>query len=339
MATNYAPGPRGSLLLGNIPDMQRDTLGFVAGLARHYGDVAHFRLGPYHVHLISNPDYLHDMLVDRADLFPRGRYSRDLLSKSLGRGLLTTDGVYHRQQRRLAQPAFHQKRVGAYAESMVDLSRRLVESWQPGQVYDIAQEMMKLTLYIVAKTLFNTDMTDGSASIIGSAVTDLQEFTNHEFQSLLSLPEWVPTAFNRRHKQAQAAMQREIMRMIEQHRASGEDSGDLLSMLMLTSDEDSGQRMTDEQLLAESLAILAAGHETTANAMNFTWYLLAQHPEVEGKFREEVSRVLGGRLATFEDVPQLAYTNMIVKESRRLYPPRDDYDQPVCARPRSALLR
>ncbi len=321
MATRYAPGPRGSLLLGNIPDMQRDAISFVVGMAQQYGDVAHFRLGPYHVHLISNPDYIRDILVERADLFPRGRYSRDLLSKSLGLGLLTSDGAYHRQQRRLAQPAFHHKRVGAYAESMVALSRRLVDGWQSGQVYDIAEEMMKLTLYIVAKTLFNTEMTDGSASIIGSAVTAVQEFTNHEFQTLLSLPEWVPTAFNRRHKRAQAAMHGEIRRMIEQHRASGEDTGDLLSMLMLTTDEETGQHMTDEQLLAESLAILAAGHETTANALNFTWYLLSQYPAVETKFREELGRVLAGRLPTFEDLPQLAYTNMIVKESMRLYPP------------------
>lgn len=321
MATRYAPGPRGSLLLGNIPDMQRDSLSFVMGLVRQYGDVAHFRLGPYHVHLISNPDDIHDMLVERADLFPRGRYSRELLSKSLGLGILTTDGAYHRQQRRMAQPAFHNKRVGAYAESMVDLSRRLVDGWQPNQVYDIAEEMMRLTLYIVAKTLFNTEMSGGSASIIGDAVTDVQQFTNQQFQTLLSLPEWVPTTLNRRHKHAQAAMHGEIIRMIEQHRASGEDTGDLLSMLMMTTDEETGQRMTDQQLLAESLAILAAGHETTANAMNFTWYLLAQHPEVETKFREELGRVLGGRLPTFEDIPQLAYTNMIVKESMRVYPP------------------
>ena len=233
---------------------------------------------------------------------------------------MTIDGDFCRRQRKLAQPAFHTKRVQAYAQVMVDYTARLLDQWQPGQVRDINRDMMRLTLGIVAKTLFNADI-DKDANRIGEALTVILEVTTARVQSPIQvIPEWIPTPGNRKRKAAVEELDRIVMGIIDERRAASDDQGDLLSMLMLARDDEGGG-MTDRQLRDEAVTIVLAGHETTANALAWTWYLLAQHPEVEARLHAELDRVLGDRLPTTDDLRQLAYTEMVVKESMRLYPP------------------
>jgi cytochrome P450 len=321
VALQYAPGPKGHVLFGNLAEFQQRTLEFLRECAATYGGIFHFRLGPFHIHALSDPNYVHDMLIERPEQFPRGRFSRELMRPPFGNGLLTVDGPFHRQQRRLVQPAFHYKRVQAYGAAMVHYAERMIQRWQPGQMLDIDDEMMKLTLNIVARTLFNADVSDHAAEEIGRVVAFAQSFVNDQFHSVLPLPLWLPTPQNLRMKQARRVLDRVIQTMIEEHKASGEDSGDLLSMLIRATDEDGGGQMSDEQLRDEAISILAAGHETTANALTWTWYLLSEHPEVSAKLVQELDTVLAGRLPTVGDLANLPYTEMVIKESMRLYPP------------------
>ncbi|MCA1556526.1 MAG: cytochrome P450, partial [Acidobacteria bacterium] len=240
----------------------------------------------------------------------------------LGEGLLTSEGEHHRRQRRLAQPAFHRKRIESYGAVMVDYAARTGARWHDGETLDITHEMMRLTLSIVGKTLFDTEV-ESEADEVGVALTQILEL----FQMLL-LPyseylERLPLPANRRFLRARAKLDAVIYRIINERRASGADRGDLLSMLLLAQDEegDTGG-MSDEQLRDEALTIFLAGHETTANALSWTWYLLSQNPEAEAKLHAELDAVLdGGRLPTVEDLPQLRYTEMVLAESMRLYPP------------------
>jgi cytochrome P450 len=210
---------------------------------------------------------------------------------------------------------------------MVAFADRVIGQWQGGEYRQICDEMMSLTMFIVAKTLFNADMDSmaGQAKMIGQAIENLQAVSNSEYKSLFSWPEWVPTRNNRLRKKSKAVVYGTIDNLIAERRAAAvrgevEDTGDLLSMLLLARDED-GYYMADNQVRDEMVTLFAAGHETTSNALSWTWYLLSQHPEVEVKLHREVDKVLNGRLPTLEDLPILPYTEMVLKESLRLYPP------------------
>jgi cytochrome P450 len=325
MATETLPlAPRtkrnGSPLF-DLLAFRRDPLKFLTRLAREHGDVVPFRMGPQRVLLLNHPDLVKDALVTRADCFHKGR-ALQRSKRLLGEGLLTSEGEHHRRQRRLAQPAFHRKRIDSYGAVMVDYVARDSSRWHDGETLDISHEMMRLTLGIVGKTLFDADV-ESDTDEIGGALTELLEL----FQMLL-LPyseylERLPLPVNRRFTRARAKLDAVIYRIINERRASGADRGDLLSMLLLAQDEEgAGDSMTDEQIRDEALTIFLAGHETTANALAWTWYLLSQNPQVEAKLHAELDAVLvGGRLPTVEDLPQLRYTEMVLAESMRLYPP------------------
>jgi cytochrome P450 len=300
---------------------RRDPLKFLTRIAREHGDIVNFRMGPQHVLLLNHPDLIRDALVTRGDHFHKGR-ALQRSKRLLGEGLLTSEGEYHRRQRRLAQPAFHRKRVESYGAVMVEYAARNSARWHEGETPDIAHEMMRLTLSIVGKTLFDTDV-ESEADEIGRALTEMLEL----FQMLL-LPyseylERLPLPANRRFTRARAKLDSVIYRIIEERRANNADRGDLLSMLLLAQDEeDATGGMSDEQLRDEALTIFLAGHETTANALAWTWYLLAQNREAEAKLHSELDAVLeGGRLPSVEDLPRLRYTEMVFAESMRLYPP------------------
>jgi cytochrome P450 len=300
---------------------RRDPLRFLTRLAREHGDIVSFRLGPQRALLLNHPELIKDALVTRADYFHKGR-ALQRSKRLLGEGLLTSEGEHHRRQRRLAQPAFHRKRIESYGAVMVEYAARDSARWRAGETLDMTHEMMHLTLAIVGKTLFDADV-ESEADEIGGALTELLEL----FQMLL-LPyseylERLPLPANRRFTRARAKLDAVIYRIINERRASGADRGDLLSMLLLAQDEEGASGgMTDEQIRDEALTIFLAGHETTANALAWTWYLLAQNPDAEARLHAELDAVLvGGRLPTVADLPQLSYTEMVLAESMRLYPP------------------
>jgi cytochrome P450 len=296
-------------------------LEFLTNVARRYGDVARFTNGRQDYVILNHPDYIRDVLVTHNSDFMKGR-GLQRAKRLLGEGLLTSEPPLHRRQRRLAQPAFHKQRINTYASMMVDYTLRMErERWQDGQQLDIAQEMMHLTLAIVGKTLFDTE-TDTEAEEVREALTATMESFTRFMLPFAELLDRLPLPATRRFEQARARLDAIIYRMINERRVSGEDRGDLLSMLIMAQDEEEdGGGMSDEQLRDEAMTIFLAGHETTANALSWTWYLLSQHAEVEAKLHAEVDAVLGDRPPAVEDMPSLRYTEMVLAESMRLYPP------------------
>lgn len=313
------PGPKGRPLVGVLPEFRKDPAGFLEKMARQYGDVVYLPLGRQHIYYVGHPDAIRDVLVTNQHKFKKSR----MLERArvlLGDGLLTSEGEHHRRQRRLVQPAFHRDRLAGYGAVMVDRAAVVRDQWQSGQSFDVLQEMMRLTLAIVAKTLFSTDV-DSEADDIGTALTqvfDLFEVILMPFSELL---EKLPLPAVRRFKRARKRLDETIYRLIGERRASGRDAGDLLSMLLLASDEEGSGGMTDTQVRDEALTLFLAGHETTADALTWAWYLLSQNPQAEAAFHSELDSVLGGRLPSFDNLPQLRYTESVFAETLRLYPP------------------
>jgi len=312
-------GPRGHLLLGSLRDFQRDQLAFYSSCARDYGDVVATRFGPLRVLLLYHPDTIEEVLVTRNRDFVKSPGVR-VLRPLLGEGLLLSEGSTWLRQRRLVQPAFHRQRLAGYGEIMTAYAERRLADWKDSQVIDVHAEMMALTLQIVGKTLFDADVSD-QTDAVGHAANVLMELFGARLRSFRLLPDWAPTPANLRSGRAIRRLDEVVYRMIAARRASGEDRGDLLSILLHAQDADQGTRMTDRQVRDEAMTLFMAGHETTAVALSWTWYLLARHPEVEARLAEELSTVLAGRAPTLADLPKLTYAERVVTESMRLYPP------------------
>jgi cytochrome P450 len=314
------PGPKRKPVIGYLREFRNNPPNFLSDLARQHGDVVHFKLGPQDMYLLNNPDYIRDVLVTHNRNFVKSR-GLQMAKRFLGESLLTSEGEFHRRQRRLAQPAFHRQRINAYAESMIDHALRTRERWQNGETRDIWQEMMRLTLSIVGKTLFDADV-EAQAPEIGKALTDVMQLFNRITNPFSALLDKLPLPGNIRWIKAKARLDETIYRIINERRASGRDQGDLLSMLLLAQDEEGdGSSMTDQQVRDEAMTLFIAGHETTANALTWTWYLLSQHPEIESGLHREIDEVLSGRLPTAGDFTSLRYTEMVFAESMRMYPP------------------
>ena len=313
----FPPGPSPASRSGSFRNYSRDPLGFLPNLAREYGDIVTMRFYKFRVYYVNHPDYIEEVLVNQARKFIKGRILR--ANKGLfGNGLLTSGGDFWLRQRRLAQPAFHRARIAAHAETMVRFAERMQEGWRDGQTLDIHAEMTRLTLQIVAKTLFDADV-DADAQEVGRALEAIMEH-NSDFRRLILTPSWLPTPRNIRAALATRRLDKIMYRIIGQRRTAGQDAGDLLSMLLHAQDED-GSRMTDRQLRDEVITLFLAGHETTALALSWTWWLLAQHPQAEAKLHAELNSVLGGRTPTLENLPKLRYLDHVITESTRLYPP------------------
>lgn len=304
--------------LNNVNALRRDPLAFLEKLARDTGDIGVYAFGPYPAIIASGPEPVQKILVDQAADFhklPSLMYLRPLI----GNGLLTNEDEPWRRQRKLVAPAFQSRRIVNYAGIMAGYTAERVAGWVDGAEVDIAAEMMALTLRIVGKTLFDADL-GGYAVEIGEALTVALEFVNVRTTSLFPLPlEW-PLPGNLKNRRAVARIDRIVGGMIADRRASGEDNGDLLSMLLAARDED-GHPMTDTQVRDESMTIVLAGHETTANALTWALCLLSQHPEARSRLEAELDTVLAGRIPAYEDLARLPYTLQVVKEAMRLYPP------------------
>jgi cytochrome P450 len=303
-----------------MPEFNRDSLAFITR-CRDYGDVVRMRFLYLTVYFLYHPNDIEQVLSTNARNFIKSRSLRSpFFHRLVGNGLLTSEGEAWRRQRRLAQPAFHRQRISAYGEVMVDYTERMMQSWKPGEVRDIHRDLMRLALEIVVKTLFNADVS-GDAERVGSLLSEIVKPFASQATLKWILDNRLPTPAHRRFYQTTTEIDDIIYRIIRERRSSRQDQGDLLSMLLAAQDEGDGSQMTDRQLRDEVMTIFLAGHETVALTLSWAWFLLAQSPEVEKKFHQELDETLRGNAPTVADLPRLKYTEMIAKESMRLYPP------------------
>jgi cytochrome P450 len=313
------PGPKGLPLLGNMLEFNRDVLRYYNEWAREYGDIVALQLGAWPVVLLNNSDYAEYVLVRNHRNFIKFPLFFRQVRAIFGQGLLTSEGEFWHRQRRLAAPAFHAQRVASYGDVMVRDTERMLASWQPGELRDAHADMMALTLRIAAKTLFNAEV-DEDVADIGRAFNTIAEEIAVRVRRPFLIPDVIPTPSNVRYARGLRRVDRLVTTIIKERQAHGGDRGDLLSMLMLARD-DEGRPMTEQQLRDEVITLLLAGHETTALALSWTWYLLSQHPDVDAKLAAELQEVLGGRAPAVSDLPRLRYAEQVVTEAMRLYPP------------------
>lgn len=312
------PGPPRTLLFGNLKEFGHDQLAAMTRWAQEYGDLVSARFGHRPVLFANHPDLVEEVLVNQNRKFIK-HYRLRQTRRTLGHGLLTSEGDFWRGQRKLVQPAFHRERIANYAGLMVDYTERMLASWSEGQVRDAQADMMRLTLEIVARTLFDAEMA-GEATDAREAMETLTHAFVARTGNLLTPPHWIPTPLNLRIEHAIRRLEHILQGVIAQRRASGKDRGDLLSMLLQARDDESGRQMSDRQLRDEVMTLFMAGHETTANTLAWAWVLLSTHPDVEARLHAEIDQVLGSRLPTVADLPRLKYTESIIHETLRVYP-------------------
>jgi cytochrome P450 len=312
------PGPRPRFLIGNFPLFSADPLSVFTRWAREFGDVFYYRAGWIDVYFLNHPDLIESVLVSQAQNFAKDKVIQNS-RWFLGDGLLTSEGAPWLRQRRLCQPAFHRERLAAYAQTMSAYAEEAMAAWSDGETRDIHQEMMQLTMRIVAKVLFSVEV-KGDTERVATALNVLMRHTSGGRMILPPALRYLPLPALLGVRRAVRELDGIVNRIIRQRRLSSQNTGDLLSMLMEARDED-GSGMTDRQLRDEITTFLLAGHETTAVSLSWTWYLLSQHPGAGEKLRQELNTVLRGRAPQFEDLPRLPYTEKVVKESMRLYPP------------------
>jgi cytochrome P450 len=318
MATPHPPGPRGDLLLGSTLDFKEHPLHYVKYLHEAYGDVVRFRVGPSYWYLVAHPEDIWDIMTRRSDVFIKPRIAKRLWEKFLGDGLLTTEGDVWKRQHKLVLPAFHRKRIAAYSETMTRFTHRMLAAWEDGERRDFDEDMVQLTLEIVAKTLFDADVQDG-AELVGEAMHVIQREMLEHIHMPVPVPRWWPSARNRRKLAAIAEMEGVVRAVIEERRASGEDRGDLLSMLLLATDEE-GQSLSDTEVRDQAMTLFFAGHETTAHAMTWMWYLLARNPVVTERLVADLDRVTGGTDLALSHLAELPFLEQTVKEAMRILP-------------------
>src|ERR671932_1512822 len=327
-----APGPRGRFLVGSLRDFRGDRLLDTMEQAwAKYGDVVRFRVGPRTVHLMSHPDLAEEVLVKEKETFFKIQEGTD---KKLGLGLVLGEGLLTNRdhdswfaRRRILQPVFHRRRIATMVDEMVAAGRTMLSRWEeiyaPEDVFDVHEEMMRVTLNIINRTMFGADVTR-EAGRVGTATTVLTRYAFAQAGNPFSVPPWVPTRRNQEFHRALETIDSLVLGLIrarQSARDSGEQPrGDLLDMLLDAEDVETGERMTDQQVLDEVKTVFAAGHETTANALTWTWLLISEHPEVGEKLKTELDAVLGGHLPTLSDVANLRYTRQVFEEVLRLYP-------------------
>ncbi|MGE3806408.1 MAG: cytochrome P450 [Gemmataceae bacterium] len=312
------PGPPHHWLLGNLREVRKGRLGFYTHCARTYGPVTLIRFLRRQVYLISDPAGIENILVNNSRSYIK-HFALRMNPLVLGEGLLTSSGDFWLRQRRLMQPAFLREQVASYASIFVELAAQRRDAWQPGSPRDIMQDMMNLALEIAARTLFDARIDEDGAQV-KLALDTFQETFQSRFGLMMLFPTWFPTPANLRARFAVRRLDRIIYRFIEERRRTQGTRRDLLSLLLAARDEDTGRTMTDKQLRDEAVTLFLAGHETTALTLSWAWYLLATHPDAQATLLAEVD-ALGGRLPGVDDLPALRYTEQVVMETMRLYPP------------------
>ena len=309
---------KGHWLTGFLRAFREDRLGFIAESAR-IAPIVKFWLGHRRVYLVSHPELIRDMLVTQHRHLARDPLVRRILEKTLGGGLLTSEGEDWKRHRRMIAPALHLQQVRGYADIMARHALALTERWHDGQETDVEQEMDGLTLSIVTAALFRVDSA-AQTETVAETVPALQAIATRQFDRLIQIPDWLPTPEHRQQRALSDKLSRVVLEAIRQRRASGADGDDLLTMMVHRTDAETGARMTDEEIRAEVITLYLAGYDTTALTLTYVWYHLACQPEIAARFHQEIDAVLGGRPPSFDDLERLPYTRMVFKEALRLYP-------------------
>lgn len=317
-----APGPIHRVPLAFVARLRRRPLEELTAARARWGDLVRFQVGPWVAHLVVHPRDVKHVLQDNHQNYRKGTIIHSV-RVLIGDGLFASEGEHWRRQRRLVQPAFHRQRIAGLVDVMTDATAAALDRWaryaEAGRSFDVWLEMRALTLGIVGRALFGLDLSD-RASAVADAMEEALDFVNHRASQLLPLPLGVPLPRHRRFLRARAKLDEVVYAVIRARRADA-GTADALAMLLAARDPDTGEGMSDEQLRDEIMTLVLAGHETTATALTWGWWLLARHPDVEARLRAEVGTVLQGRRPTVADLPGLAYTRMVVDEVLRLYPP------------------
>jgi cytochrome P450 len=319
LADSRPPGPRGRFLLGSLPAFARDTLGFFEQCVRDHGDVIGLNLAGSKVLLLNRPADIETVLLTNRTNFIKHTFFWKHVTAIFGNGLLTAEGDFWLRQRRLAAPAFHPERIASYGDVMARYADRLAVSWRDGEVRDVHRDMMRVTMEIVSKTLFDVEVEE-EVEEVGHAFDLVIREIARRFRRPIKIPDAIPTPGNLRYRRGVALLDRLVARVLAERRARSEDRGDLLSMLRTARDEE-GRPMSDRQLRDELITIFLAGHETTAISLSWTLFLLTRNPEAEQRLARELDETLVGRLPSFADLPRLRWTEAVVREAMRLYPP------------------
>ncbi len=304
---------------GSMQRYNRDRLEFMLALSRSCGDVARFHFGPFPLVFFNTAESIHEVLVKHADGLSTGQVRRNSFGPVIGNGLFVSEGELHRRQRKSLAPAFQPRHISGYADTMVSYGERAQAKWADGATIGINREMIQITMSVIGKVLFDADVFT-EADELGGAITVAIEHINYVFSHLVTPPLGWPLPRHRRTRAAVALLRARIQEMIDERRRTGDERDDFLSILLRTRDED-GQPMDDQQISDEAVTFFGAGHETTATALTWAWYLLATHEEVYQRVRDEVDERLAGRSPTYADLPRLPYTLQVLKEAMRLYPP------------------
>ena len=323
--TGRPPGPRTLSPLGHAYIVGRDPMRFALDIWRHYGDVVRFRLLFWPAYGVFHPDHVKRVLQENHRNYNKNFFIMKATREIFGNGLFTSDGESWLHQRRLMQPSFHHKRLAGFGHLMTEATAAMLERWQSltssGAPLDIPLEMMRLTQRIVGLALFSIDLSN-EVDTVGRTLTTLVPLLSR-YANLPFPPLWVPTPQNRRLLSGMSTLDNVVYAIINERRKQPVDldTPDLLWLLLSARDEETGEGMSDQQLRDEVLILLLAGHETTAMALTWTWYVLSQHPAVEQRLHDELDTVLGGRRPSVEDLDKLPYTRMVIQEVLRLYPP------------------
>ncbi|WP_342374017.1 cytochrome P450 [Myxococcus stipitatus] len=322
---NLPPGPKGIPLLGSMLEATPDPIGFFGRAFQQYGDAVRVRVSPQQtVFLISHPDYVKHVLVDHAQNYPK---PHNPPGKLLGKGLFPSEGEYWRQQRRFIQPAFHPERMAALVPTMVDSVEKMLRRWEArtgtGEVFDIANDMTRLSLSIVGRGVFTDDMVEEQPEVLEACqeIVRMQNMRRKWWMVYLIVALRLRTQRRKRFRAGIARLDKAMYEAIAKRRPNPTAHADMLGQMLAARDPKTGEGMTDEQLRDECVNLFFAGHETTAVALVWTYHLLSQHPEVEQRMRDEIAAAIGDRPPQLQDLPKLRYITAVFEEVLRLYPP------------------
>lgn len=320
LKSKLPPGPNPKIPLTNLFTFRKDSLSFLKKMADEYGDIVHFKLGPFRVVLLNHPDFIKQVLSTQHSNFVKGR-PLEMAKKLMGEGLLTSEGEFHKRQSRIIQPAFGRKMMDQYAPAMTFYANNLMNKWNDGMTIDVLSEMVEMSVEIAGKTMFSIDIIKEVPEITQALEKIMLLFgriTLPFSEYLIKLP--LPSTY--RFYKAKAQLDNIIYKIINARRKCRLDNGDLLSLLLKAQDQIGIKGgMTDQQIRDQALTLFLTAFDTTSLALSWTWHLLSQNPEAEHKLHNELDNVLEGRLPTIDDIPKLVYTKMVFAESMRIYPP------------------